>query len=76
MYSSTTGIIPSLIIAGLVLVFSWRMIAHSNKSNETGSLGGSHALGASAASFAAAFSVLNLALQWQVVDPKFIGQEV
>jgi hypothetical protein len=74
MYSSTAGVIPSLIIAGLVLILSW--IMPSRLSLWKGRLGASYAIGAGAASFAVAFTVLNLAVQWQVVSVSLVGKEV
>jgi hypothetical protein len=76
MYSSMAGIIPSLAIAGLVLILSWTVISHSTHYSAAGPLGASHAVGAGAVSFAAAFSVLNLALQWNVVSQALVGQEI
>ncbi len=76
MYSSTAGSIPSLIIAGLVLIFSWIVLSNSAHYRESGVSGGSHAIGAGAASFAAAFSVINLALQWHVFSRNLVGQEI
>ncbi len=76
MYSSTAGIIPSLVIAGTVLILSWIVLSRSTHYSETGPLGVTYALGVATASFAAAFSVLNLAVQGHVVSQGLIGKEI
>jgi hypothetical protein len=62
MYSSTAAIILSLIIAALVLIISLIILFNYASNIKSGRLGPSYAIGAGAASFAVAFSVLNLAL--------------
>jgi hypothetical protein len=57
MYSSTAGLYPSLILAGLAFLASLIPLHRSAR------LSTFHAIGAGAASFAAIFSVLNLLVQ-------------
>jgi hypothetical protein len=76
MYSSMAGIIPSLIVAGLVLILSWIALSHSAHYRSSGRLGSSYAIGAGAASFAVAFSVLNLAVQWHAINASLVAQEL
>jgi hypothetical protein len=76
MYSSSAGFIPSLVIAGIVLILSWWKLSHSGHYGESGRLGILHTIGVGAASFAVAFSVLNLALQPHAVSLKLVSQEV
>jgi hypothetical protein len=76
MYSSMAGIIPSLIVAGLVLILSWIALSHSAHYRSSGRLGSSYAIGAGAASFAVAFSVLNLAVQWHAINANLAAQEL
>src|SRR5215831_17494466 len=68
MYSSTAGLLPSLVLAGLALLAS--LILRS------GRLSAFHAIGAGAASFAVSFSILNLAVQAPALTRGLLSQEL
>jgi hypothetical protein len=68
MYSSTTGIVPSLVIAGLALLASLLL--------RLGRLSAFHAVGAGAAALTASFSLLNLAVQPSAVTIALLSKEL
>jgi hypothetical protein len=76
MYSSTAGLILSLIIAGLVLISSWVILFNYASNENSGRLGPSYAIGAGAASFAVVFSVSNLALQPHAINASQVTKEL
>lgn len=76
MYSPTTAVTPSLIIAGAIFILSWLALSQSARYRDSGPLGATHAVGAAAAAFAVTFAVLNLALQWHVVNRNLVSQEI
>lgn len=76
MYSSTAGWIPSLVIAVVVLVPSWKVLADIRHDSELGEVFGPHALGLGAAAFCAVFAVLNLLVQPNVITGPLLHAEV
>ena len=75
-YSSTAGLILSLIIAAIVLISSSVILFNYASDENSGRLGPSYAIGAGAASFAVAFSVSNLALQPHAINAGLVAQEL